>query len=195
MPIVVFMKKLLTALTLLVMSTALWAETYRIQVLSTDANATVDKAFKVRLDASKYPYETVVKAGKKRICVGSYDSYLSALKALRDVRCKIATDAFIVKDAESAPAVKVEKVPEALAVIQEGKKIPDAVKTAETAKAEMPKADAKVETVEKEEAAAQPCICICDKHALRKAEITNALSYYKNSPHYRFGKNEKDWFE
>jgi hypothetical protein len=186
----------------LLISTALWAEAYWIQVLSIDANATVEKAFIERLEASKYPYDTVVKGSKKRICIGSYESYLSALKALNGVRCKVASDAFIVKDGASAAPVKVEKVPEVLAVIQEGKKR-EALTTTETAKSDEAVAVAgdekaetpKVEVAVEEEAAVQPCVCICDKHALRKAEIIDALSYYKNSPHHRFGKTEKDWFE
>jgi hypothetical protein len=183
------MKNFLTALTWLLICAPAWAESYWIQVLSVDANTTVDKQFLQRLEAAQYPYETVTEKGKLKVCIGGFDSEVAALKTLSDVRCKIASDAFIVKGHASALAVKVESVPAALAVIQEGKKEPEVAKTADQAKTEVSAAAVS------EQPAAQPCVCICDKHALRKAEITNALSYYKNSSHYRFGKNEKSWFE
>ena len=32
----------------------------------------------------------------------------------------------------------------------------------------------------------KPCICICDKQALRKAQMQSAMDFYRNSPDYRF---------
>ena len=188
------MKRIFSCITLLLFATAVWGGEYWIQVLSIDAKSEMGGAFKKRLESVGHPYETVEESGLKKVRIGSFPNYAAARKFLRSARCKVATDAFIV---EERPIPMVEQVPDALVVVQQGNKTmkkAEAVPVSETP----PQKEETVTVAEnraEDEApvVAAPCTCICDKHALRKAEIATALSFYRSSPHYRFDASESGW--
>lgn len=188
------MKRIVTGITVFVLSTGAWAAEYWIQVLSMKEGTAIDAAFMKRLKASGHAYETVVADGVQKVRIGNLPSYEAARRLLPQVRCKVATDAFIVEAEVQDPAI--ETVPKSLALITQTKPSPSkseaAVKEKDAEAATVQQKES--ETVSKENEA-QPCVCICDKHALRKAEIDTALSYYKNSSHHRFGTMEQGWFD
>ncbi len=192
------MKKFIPVLMVTLLFGAVWADTYRIQVLDVKADANVDEAFVERLEASGFSYKTFVQNGRTKIRLGTFDSHVAALMQLHSVRCKVASDAFIVKDEVGVEAMTVESVPAELAVIQKGKAVEEAPKVVAVTQEMQPVTVEKTVQTEKavEDPVAEqaPCVCICDKHALRKAEIATALSFYKNSPHYTF-KPEAGWSE
>lgn len=189
------MKRIISGLSGLLLTTALWGGEYWIQVLSIDAAGEIEGAFTKRIDKLGYTHETIVESGRKKVRIGTFSDYQKARGSLGAIRCQVATDAFIVEEA-SIPAV--ETVPRELAVIRPAT-MPE--KKNEVASSEPksgpmqaePKAVTVPEQAESGCPKAAPCTCICDRHALRKAEISAALSYYKNSPNYRFDPSEEGW--
>jgi len=211
-------------LAVIVLISGLRAEEYWVQVFSGPGGSRPDASLLQRVQGWHYAYAVHEAAGKVQLRIGAYPSRDAAEEALSGIRCKIASDAFIVSDAsadpvpERAAAIAVETVPDALAVIRP-----------ERTAAVAPRSDAPApvsglptpasssvlpETVPQNvrlsasDAAAPelmggaaasffdalpsaaPCVCICDKHARRKAEIAAAISFYKNSPDYRFVSEE-----
>jgi hypothetical protein len=195
------MKTIITAL--LLAATAAWGGEYWIQVLAMHKGEQVDAAFLKRIEASGYAHTIVEEKGMRKVRLGAFGSYKEALEALMGVRCGVALDAFIVggEAPGKAPAAATEKVPEALAAV---KPAADASKAEKSEAAPSEKAEvhaeapaAEPESVKTPEAVAaapeKPCVCICDKHALRKAEIGAAISFYKESPYHRFLSEPSGW--
>ena len=202
------MKRIASGITALLLTTGAWASEYWIQVLSIGVKRTMEADFLKRLEASGHAYETVLEEGQLKVRIGDLASYEAAAKLLPEVRRKVTPDAFIVKAEVQDPAV--ETVPRGLAMIPN----PRATKQTHAAAVETPPAapsltekpsapeaaEVVAETTPKmpdetaTAAAVAPCVCLYDKHALRKAEIAAALSYYKNSPYHRFGTMDQGWF-
>jgi hypothetical protein len=198
LPIVVFMKTIITAL--LLAATAAWGSEYWIQVLAMQKGEQVDTAFQKRLEASGYAHKIVEEQGMRKVRLGAFGSYKEALEALMGIRCGVALDAFIVgaETPEKVPAARTEEVPEALAVVKPAADASKADKSeAAPSKVKVEKTQAETEVAETPEAEAaapeKPCVCICDKHALRKAEIGAAISFYKESPYHRFEAGPSGW--
>ncbi len=94
------MKK--TAILLLSTAVTVWAG-YSVQVLTMGKTGTMEPEFLKKLEAKGLTPEIVKEGEVQKVRVGSYDSYGAALEALMEIRCKIARDAFIVKEG-AAPA-------------------------------------------------------------------------------------------
>jgi hypothetical protein len=105
--------------------------------------------------------------------------------------------------APASPATpRVEQVPKNLAAVDGNSKVLSASKCGKcgskpAAKKPVPKApDKPAETAApaatppvaaaKPQPTRQPCQCICDKRALKKADLADAVQYYKNSSDYHF---------
>jgi hypothetical protein len=180
----VIMKKFRMACIGLLAAASLWGGEYWVQVLSLHHNPAMDADFEKRLDATGFDYRSDRGPdGALKVRIGPFDSYMKAKEALHPIRCGLALDAFVVSPG-AAPAVpmKMEVVPDALATVQPGTAAPEVSPATAISEA------APFETVAAVPAApaAAPCTCICDKHALRKAEISAAIDYYRNAPGYRF---------
>ena len=170
-------------LLLLCIGTLLAAEESWIQVLSLKKEASVAPALLQRIEQNGFSYEVVQEGDAKKVRLGSFVNDAEAKSVLPLVRCKIASDAFVVRGV-SVPAVEV--VPEAVAVVANGPKKEGQLLPVE-------KASEPVKTeVKEEEKASEPCVCICDKKAYRKAEISAVMEFYRNSPDYRFSAPETD---
>ncbi|MEA3373163.1 MAG: SPOR domain-containing protein [Campylobacterota bacterium] len=192
--------KIRALLILVVLSVSMFAQEYWIQVLNVKERA--PESFMQKVVRSGQNYKVLETSSDHKIWIGSYASRADAEKALNLVRCRIASDAFIVQEAAKAPTV--EQVPEELAVSAGRKPAVSGSKDADTASkkaviaAKKPAVTGRESVQEEsrrtekvETAKTEQCICICDKKALRKAEIGNAMSFYKNSPDYHFtGKDE-----
>lgn len=174
------MKQLLIAMVLVLVS-PLFAEGYWVQVLSLERLPKMDAGFEAKLKALGYDYRVNRVDGMRKVQVGAFGTYQEAKEVLWPLRCKLATDAFIVKEGaqqrQKAPMpMQVEVVPHQLATVQQGHVQP-----------ELPKALPVVQEQAPVVASAKtPCQCVCDPKALRKAELVNALEYYKHSKHYKF---------
>lgn len=186
-----------------ILSGMLFAQEYWIQVLSVEGP--VPDAYIQMLEKNEQAYKLVKSGDENKVWIGGYKEYEDAQRSMNFVRCQIASDAFIVKEEAAAP-IKVEQVPDNLALITHpSKPVPGTDKSDETiadqvtdkramqdeiVAADLPKT---VEAVADNKgvegnttAVKQPCVCICDKRALHKAELDSALAFYKNSPDYRF---------
>ena len=150
--------KLTTAAIVLSLAISAWAQEYWIQVLNCEGD--MPKSFEQKLKQNELSY----KRDGNKVLVGAYESYQSAQNAMHMVRCRVASDAFIVPH----EAVEKESV---LKPMSEETVMADQNVTQEA------------ETVAQ---AIEPCVCICDKHALRKSQIEQALDFYKNSSYHRF---------
>lgn len=170
------MMKLTRVITSLILTgSVLFSGEEWIQVVYAKNAKAVSADFLERVKKSGYPYRLIDKNGTLKIWIGSFDSYHEAQAALPLIRCRIASDAFIVQNHKG---VSVEAVPKSLQTVASKKK-PESVK-AEAEKVQ-------VEDKEpKEPEIAQPCTCICDKQALRKAQMQSAMDFYRNSSDYRF---------
>jgi len=146
-----------------------------IQVIYVKNTKSLSAEFLKRVKESGYPYRLIDQNGTLKIWIGSFDSYQEAQTALPLIRCRIAPDAFIVHKHKGS---EVEAVPKSLQIVASQKK-PELVKNkTEQVRIKDPK-PRKTQTV-------QPCTCICDKQALRKAKMQSAIDFYRNSSDYRF---------
>ncbi len=187
------MKTIATAILFFILSASAWGSECWIQVYSGKTAIDPGSALFKRLKASGHSFESVSEGGLQKVRLGAYENCDAARKVLGSVRCTVASDAFIVSSAATMP--RVESVPENLAVVSGGSSavVADAKPVAPAASE--PEKATPPETSSAKPAAAAPCTCICDRHALRKAEIDDAISYYRNSPHYRFETLEQGWSE
>ncbi len=173
--------KMKAVLILLGLSVSVFAQEYWIQVLN--VKESVPLSFIQKVQRSGQEYKVLDTSSGHKVWLGSYENHLKAEKVLNLIRCSIASDAFIVQEEAAQPLV--EQVPEKLAVIAGVKPVASSSKPIKR----QPDVTKKVEKVEAEKS--EPCICICDKQALRKSEIGNAMAFYRNSPDYQFtGKDE-----
>lgn len=190
LPIVVSMKTIITVLLLL--ATSAWGGEFWIQVLSMRQGSSLDAAFLKRIEASGYTHKIVEEGGMRKVRLGAFASYREALEALMGIRCRVALDAFIVGAEPSGKVPAVET--EAVAAVTPKAGASEAEKGGAALSEKAEEQAAAVETGEREEAAPEkPCICICDKQALRRAEIGAAISYYKTSPYHRFEADPSAW--
>lgn len=159
------------------------AEESWIQVLSLKKEAAVAPALLQRIEQNGFSYDVVEEGDAKKVRLGSFADDAEAKRVLPLVRCKIASDAFVVR---GVPLPAVEVVPDAMAVVPNGTEKERTVLPVET-KGEAVKA----EPAEEKKTTA-PCVCICDKKAYRKAEIGAIMEFYRSSSDYRFSVSEAE---
>ena len=161
---------------LLASTVSVCAEGYWIQVLNVKED--VLPLFIKKVQHNAQGYKVLDTSSGQKVLVGSYESRADAEQALNLIRCRIASDAFIVKEDSALPFV--EQVPEKLAVIAGNKP------GAQSNKPVKKETVVSKKTEDAEPAENEPCICIYDKRALRKSEIANAMAFYRNSSDYTF---------
>jgi hypothetical protein len=163
-------------LLLVIMTAALTAqERYAIQVISAENEASITKAFVAKIKQLSAPYVQKRIAGKHKVFVGDFHNYETARAYLYEVRKKVCRGAFIVKEKELL-AQNPER--EQIAVKAEAKMLQP------PSEEELP--EKAVEAKEEKGAIAQEVFCQPTKKALREAEISAALSFYKSSSFYTF---------
>lgn len=211
--------KLKIAQICLTVSLPLFAEGYWIQVLNNQT--AVPDAFLEKVTRYDQPYKIIDSGEGQKVWIGAFESYEAAQSAMGLIRCRIASDAFIIADDTNAQP-QVEEVPDHLVRIAGKMPVERPVQAAADTKlsavsdtpvslsegtTSLPEASAakqdsaitvamdqnSTQTPEVKNAAGcgadtkrMPCICICDKKALRKVELDDALKFYKTSSDYRF---------
>lgn len=167
------MRKLL----LLAMVTAALSaqEKYAIQVISAEKEASITPGFIAKIEQLSAPYVHKKIEGRYKVFVGEFHNYKTARAYLPEVCSKVSRGAFVVKEGELlAKNPEVQK----LVVKAEAKMLHP------FSKEELPEKAA--ESKEEKGAIAQEVFCQPTKKALREAEITAALSFYKSSSFYTF---------
>lgn len=163
-------------LLLVMMTAALSAqERYTIQVISAEDEASITKAFIAKIKQLSAPYVQKRIEGKYKIFVGNFHNYETSRAYLYEVRSKVSQGAFVVKEKELL-AKKPER--EQIAVSAEAKILQP------PSEEELPEKAA--EAKEEKGAIEQEAFCQPTKKALREAEISAALSFYKSSSFYTF---------
>ena len=169
------MRKILL-LFLVVMTAALPAqEKYVIQVISTEKKASITPGFIAKIEKLSAPYVHKKIGGMYKVFVGDFHNYETARAYLPEVRSKVSRGAFVAKEGEF-----LAKKPEhkQVAVKEETKALQPLLQE------ELPEEVALAK--EEKGAIAQEVFCRPTKKALREADISAALSFYKNSSFYTF---------
>jgi hypothetical protein len=168
------MRKIL--LLLLMMTVAMFAqEKYVIQVISAEKEASITPGFIAKIEKLSAPYVHTRIGGMHKVFVGEFHNYETARAYLPEVRSKVSKGAFLVKEGEFL-AMKPER--EQIAVKEE------ATSLQLLSQEELPEKAAQAK--EEKGAIAQEVFCRPTKKALREADISAALSFYKNSSFYTF---------
>lgn len=188
---------------------------YVIQVLSVKDESAVTDAFIAKLDTLPVPYVKEYIDGEHKVFVGDFQTESEASSCLREFRSKLGKDAFVLAK-EKASSLKPKAKMQQMMVLAQAKLLKTAKTPAfisdDTPKAEEKEVDAvdisgaqekiiinkketktvmvmkdegKAEEIFSEETS-QSLFCKPTKKALREAEISEALSFYKNSSYYRF---------
>lgn len=163
-------------LLLAMMISALYSqERYAIQVISADNEASITKAFIAKIKQLSAPYVQKRVEGKYKVFVGDFHNYETARAYLYEVRSKVNRGAFVVKEEE-----RLVKNPEReqIAVTAE------AIMLHPFSKEEL--SEKAAEAKEEKGAIKEEVFCQPTKKALREAEISAALSFYKSSSFYTF---------
>lgn len=163
-------------LLLAMMTVALSAQQrYAIQVISAEKEASITPGFIAKIKQLSAPYVHKKIEGKHKVFVGEFHNYETARAYLPEVRSKVSQGAFIVKEEE-----RLAKNPEReqIAVKAEAKMLHFFSKEELSEKA--------VEAKEEKSAIEEEVFCQPTKKALREAEISAALSFYKSSSFYTF---------
>lgn len=194
------MQKILWALTL---AAALCAEErYSIQVISAQDEASITEAFMAKVKQTSMPYVQKRIDGKYKIFVGKFPSHEAAASLLPQIREKVSGDAFIAREGEMLtlkpeanlqkimvqteakmlqPPKTEEQAPEAKSSKTEALEISRPREKVLSAKKEI-KENAETKGKNKEE----EMFCKPSRKALREAEISAAISFYKDSSFYSF---------
>ncbi|MBE0498027.1 MAG: SPOR domain-containing protein [Campylobacterales bacterium] len=163
-------------LLLVMMTAALFSQQrYTIQVISADNEASITKAFIAKIKQLSAPYVHKKIEGKQKIFVGNFHNYETARAYLYEVRSKVSQGAFVVKEKELL-AKNPER--EQIAVSAETKMLQPPLEE------KVPEKAAKAK--EEKGAIEEEVFCRPTKKALREAEISAALSFYKSSSFYTF---------
>ena len=146
----------------LILSFAKAQDDYNIQVLSVKNKSSITDEFIAKIKKSKMTYKTVEVDGWRKVKVGSFKDYKGAKKRLKLTKKCIAKDAFVSRN-----QTIIAKI-EAIEIKEPG-----------------PQKELKNKSIKKPTCRYHHKY-ILDKNAKRKLEISQALSFYKNSSYYGF---------
>lgn len=178
-----------------IMMSFLSAGEYWIQVASVKSADALTTEFMKKVDAAALEKKVVVGETWCRVYLGKFEREVDALEVLPNIRCSVASDAYIVSSlmASSQKTVAAKAPPTNMDISEtQMEKMPVvAANSSETKVVEAPKKpDQKAFGIEN----GQKCECICDARAFKKAKMREALAFYKNSSSYNFSYREKKRF-
>ncbi len=177
-----------------------------IQVLSTEDNSSITAEFLQKIEKMQLPYQIRQGEGRYRVLVGEFDDYDTAVQCLEDVKQKVTSKAFVVtmpeKKEVNIPEQQMQKVmvmakARTLEKMQEqevSEEQMEPMEPVQVARNESPspeqnmisKHEPKKVVGMQEDVKTEEIFCKSSKKALRESEISEALSYYKNSSFYQF---------
>lgn len=169
---------------------------YWVQVASVKSADALTSEFMKKVDG--FGLEKKIVVGKKwcRVYLGHFDREIDALEVLPTIRCKVASDAYIVSRIDDVPLVPAMKAPENMVVDAMQMPAQEPVVSKETVAV---KEEITLQTAVKQSNGfgvedGKKCRCICDPKAFKKAKMKEALAFYKNSHDYKFSYKEKKLF-
>lgn len=176
-----------------------------VQVINAVKEKSITPDFDKKLEKSGLAIHKVVEGGRYIVTLGSYKDEKSAQKALKKARAMVCAGAFIrpVKrdqaavashDVKNVKPVEVKKesavvsakvTKEATAVVAHEAAVKEVVATAVPKSEHVVVVEVKPVVVEVKNTSVPAVSSVGKKEAYRN-EISEAISYYKNSPYHRF---------
>ena len=181
---------------------------YAVQVLSVKEKKALTPEFMEKLKQFDIPHTVKYANREYKVLLGEFPTEEEAASRLSEIREKVSPDAFVtsveVRDRLKADAKMQQMMVLTQAKLLHASKQEEPEKAAETGKkpaeekaqsVEIPgpqdklvirKTETKIVKPMKEEGKTEEIFCKPSKKALREAEISEALLFYKNSSFYRF---------
>lgn len=186
-------------LLLMIMLTGfLSASEFWIQVASVKSADSLTSEFMKKVDASGLEKKVVVDAKWCHVYLGSFKRELDALEVLPAIRCRVASDAYIVSALVEVTeeVVPVQMAPTNMDVTETVLAKNEGVISSEAIAVDtiVPNKEPVVKNdgfgIEK----GKQCRCICDAKARKEAKMKEALAFYKKSDVYHFSYSSKKHF-
>ena len=181
---------------------------YAIQVLSAKEKKAITAEFMAKVSAMRMGQRVKYIDGEYKVFMGDFQSKAEASSRLLEVQEKVSQDAFIAEVMQKSE-LKADAKMQQMMVLAQAKLLQASKQETTVSEADQPVVtkEEKVDTVDiagpkekvvikkketktvmamKEEAKTEEIFCKPTKRALREAEISEALSFYRNSSYYGF---------
>ena len=165
-------------------------ERFSIEVICVKDKSSISDAFMQKVNETDLPFTTHHVQDKYHVIVGDFVSIEEAKATLPKIQEQVSKDAFVTTGMSEVVLDPQKKMIQTMVLAQAralkaSKEEPVQTQEIEGLTQENPKQKKSMKKVEKEKVS-EEVICTTTKKALRKEEISRALSFYKNSSYYSF---------
>ena len=179
-----------------------------IQVLSVKEKASITPEFMAKVNAMRMGQRVKYSDGEYKVLIGDFPTKAEASSHLSEVREKVSKDAFVAIITQKTQ-LKADAKMQQMMVLAQAKLLQASKQETSVPKADKPvktkedkvatvdipgpkdkivinKKETKTVVAMKDETKTEEVFCKPTKRALREAEISEALSFYRNSSYYGF---------